>query len=160
MRSTARCSMRTAPLVREVMRLACGVGRCRRSESLMSVEVRFDPVRAATRDAGEDGYLVYADQQLVALLVPADTGWFLQSVSGPVRRKALIFGRLREAEAWVRACLSGLRGSSSRDWLTRQALSPFRAEPRDARSGSPTQLGDGCGSCRRSSAAGCAPSRR
>jgi hypothetical protein len=74
----------------------------------MSIEVRFDPVRAATREAGEDGYLVYADQQLVALLVPADTGWFLQLGFGLCAWEGLIFGRLCDAEGWVRDCLSGL----------------------------------------------------
>jgi hypothetical protein len=72
----------------------------------MSIDVSFEPVRAATRAAAEDGYLVYADQQLVALLVPADTGWFLQLGLGPCAREGMIFGRLREAETWVRACLS------------------------------------------------------
>lgn len=72
----------------------------------MSVKVRFDPVRAANRDTGEDGYLVYAGGQLVALLVPADTGWFLECGLGPCAQEALIFGQLRDAEAWVHACLS------------------------------------------------------
>lgn len=76
----------------------------------MSIVVRFEPVRAATREAAEDGYLVYADQQLVALLVPADTGWFLQLGLGLCAREGLIFGRLCEAEGWVRACLSSLSG--------------------------------------------------
>lgn len=73
----------------------------------MSIEVRFELVRAATHDGGEDGYLVYADQQLVALLVPADIGWFLQLGLWLCAWEGLIFG-LCEAEAWVRACLSGL----------------------------------------------------
>jgi hypothetical protein len=51
--------------------------------------------------------LVYADQQLVALLVPADTGWFLQLGLGLCAKEGMIFSRLREAEAWVLACLSG-----------------------------------------------------
>lgn len=73
----------------------------------MPIEVRFDPVRAATSEAGEDGYLIYANQQLVALLVQADTGWFLQLGLGLCAREALIFDRLCDAEAWVRASVTG-----------------------------------------------------
>ena len=73
----------------------------------MSVNISFEPVQAATREASEDAYLVYADHQLVALLVPADTGWFLQIGLGLCAREGMIFGRLREAETWVLACLSG-----------------------------------------------------
>ena len=76
----------------------------------MPVEVSFEPIRAATRQAAEDGYLVYANRQLVALLVPADTGWFLQLGLGLCEQEGLIFSRLREAEDWVRACLIGTSG--------------------------------------------------
>jgi hypothetical protein len=81
--------------------------------SLMPIEVSFEPVRAATREAAEDGYLVYANRQLVALLVPADTGWFLQLGLGLCEQEGLIFSHLREAENWVRACLSDTLWSSS-----------------------------------------------
>jgi hypothetical protein len=80
----------------------------------MSIDVSFEPVRAATREAAEDGYLVYADRQLVALLVPADTGWFLQLGLGLCAREGMIFGRLRDAETWVRACLSAPSGTACR----------------------------------------------
>lgn len=73
----------------------------------MPVDVSFEPIRAATLEAAEDGYLVYADQQLVALLVPADTGWFLQLGLGRCAKEGMIFSRLREVETWVLACLSG-----------------------------------------------------
>jgi hypothetical protein len=73
---------------------------------IQDVDVSFEPVRAATREAAEDGHLVYA-QQLVALLVPADTGWFLQLGLGPCEQEGLIFSHLLEAETWVRTCLSG-----------------------------------------------------
>ena len=73
----------------------------------MPVNISFEPVRAATREAAEDGYLVYADQQLVALLVPADTGWFLQLGLGLCAKEGMIFSQFREVEAWVLACLSG-----------------------------------------------------
>jgi len=74
----------------------------------MHVDVVFEPVRAVTLKAAEEGYLVFANQQLVALLVPADTGWFLQLGLGPCEEEGMIFSQLREVETWVRARLSGL----------------------------------------------------
>ena len=74
----------------------------------MPIEVGFEPIHVATLEAAEDGYLVYASQQLVALLVPADTGWFLQLGLGPCAQEGLIFSRLSEVEAWVRACLTAI----------------------------------------------------
>jgi hypothetical protein len=85
----------------------------KRSLSLIQdIDVSFEPIRAATPEGAEDGYLVYADQQLVALLVPADTGWFLELGLGLCAREGLIFSQLPEAETWVRACLSAPSGAA------------------------------------------------
>ena len=72
----------------------------------MRIDVTFEPIRAATLVAPEDGYLVYADQQLVALLLPAESGWFLRLGLGHCEQEGLIFRRFTEVEAWVRTCLS------------------------------------------------------
>lgn len=72
----------------------------------MPIEVRFDPIQVATRGSAEEGHLVYASQQLVALLVPSDTGWFVESGFGFCAQEGLIFSRFSEVEAWVRVCLS------------------------------------------------------
>ena len=74
----------------------------------MPIEVSFEPIHVATRGAAEEGYLVYASQQLVALLVPADTGWFLELGLGLCAQEGLIFSKLPEVEAWVRVCLSAV----------------------------------------------------
>ncbi|WP_336488126.1 hypothetical protein [Methylobacterium nigriterrae] len=50
--------------------------------------------------------MVFANERLVALLVPAREGWFLQVGLGPCEREGLLFGNLGGAEAWVRACLA------------------------------------------------------
>ena len=70
----------------------------------MIVDVSFTAVRAATRSAAEDAHLIFADQQLVALLVPAQDGWFLQVGFGPCDREGLIFETLSAAASWVREC--------------------------------------------------------
>lgn len=71
----------------------------------MPIEVRFEPIHVATRGAAEEGYLVYASQQLVALLVPSDTGWFLELGLGLCAQEGLIFRGFSDVEAWVRVCL-------------------------------------------------------
>lgn len=68
----------------------------------MPTEVSFESVRAATQDGTEEAHLVYLDHALTALLVPAETGWFLQFSLGRDEKEGLIFATLAAAEAWVR----------------------------------------------------------
>lgn len=67
----------------------------------MPSRVSFESVRAATANGTEDARLVYLDQALTALLVPADTGWFLQFSLGRGEREGLIFETLAAAECWI-----------------------------------------------------------
>ena len=69
----------------------------------MPGEVSFENVRAALRDGAEDAWLVYLDHTLMALLVPADTGWYLQCSLGRSEQEGLIFPNLAAAEIWARA---------------------------------------------------------
>lgn len=68
----------------------------------MPTDVSFETVRAATRNGSEDARLVYLDRTLMALLVPAETGWFLQFSLGGSEQEGLIFATLAAAEAWIR----------------------------------------------------------
>ena len=68
----------------------------------MPAEISFQSVRAATRDGTEDARLVFRDGALMALLVPAETGWFLQFSLGPREQEGVIFTSLASAEAWIR----------------------------------------------------------
>lgn len=68
----------------------------------MPAEISFQSVRAATRDGSEDARLVFLDGALTALLVPAETGWFLQFSLGPREQEGLIFTTLAMAETWIR----------------------------------------------------------
>lgn len=68
----------------------------------MPTEVSFESVRAATQDGTEEARLVYLDHALMALLVPAETGWFLQFSLGRREQEGLIFATLAAAEAWIR----------------------------------------------------------
>jgi hypothetical protein len=66
-------------------------------------EVSFENVRAASQDGAEDAWLVYLDRTLMALLVPAETGWFLQFSLGRSEQEGLIFPTLAAAEIWARS---------------------------------------------------------
>jgi hypothetical protein len=68
----------------------------------MPAEIRFESVRAATREGQEDAWLVFLDRVLMALLVPAETGWFLQFSLGRCEREGLNFATLAAAEVWIR----------------------------------------------------------
>ncbi|TXN38581.1 hypothetical protein [Methylobacterium sp. WL7] len=68
----------------------------------MPTEVSFEIVRAATRDGSEEARLVFLDHTLMAMLVPAETGWFLQFSLGGSEQEGLIFPTLSAAEAWIR----------------------------------------------------------
>lgn len=71
----------------------------------MRGEVSFESVRTALGDGAEDAWLVYLDHTLMALLVPADTGWFLRFSLGRSEQEGLIFPTLAAAEIWARACV-------------------------------------------------------
>ena len=68
----------------------------------MPTKVSFESVRAATRSGSEEARLVYLDCKLMALLLPAETGWFLQFSLGGSEQEGLIFSTLAAAEAWIR----------------------------------------------------------
>lgn len=72
--------------------------------------VTFQPIKAATRDAGEPGHLVWVRDRLVALLVEDEDGWFLEHAFGPFEREGLHFDTIAAAEAWV-------RGNIPENWL-------------------------------------------
>lgn len=69
----------------------------------MTLQVRFQPVTAATQQACEPAQLIWVDQHLAALLVPAEVGWFLQVGFGRCEGEGLLFATLEAAEDWVRA---------------------------------------------------------
>jgi hypothetical protein len=71
----------------------------------MPVEVKFNPIKAATLQSGEDAQLVWVNQLLAGLLVPAEEGWFLQIGFGPWEGEGTVFPSLAAAEAWVRKYL-------------------------------------------------------
>jgi hypothetical protein len=53
----------------------------------------------------EGAYLLWVHGRLVALLVEAESGWFLQFGLGPFEAEGLIFASLGDAEDWVRRCI-------------------------------------------------------
>lgn len=79
----------------------------------MILDVNFTEVQAATQSAAEEAYLIFANQQLVALLLPAQEGWYLQIGFGPCEREGLIFDTLNAAASWVRECFSKDRSGTS-----------------------------------------------
>ena len=68
----------------------------------MPTEVSFESVRAASQDGSEEARLVFLDHTLMAMLVPAEAGWFLQFSLGGSEQQGLIFATLDAAEAWIR----------------------------------------------------------
>ncbi|MGH1587850.1 hypothetical protein ACRBEV_05210 [Methylobacterium phyllosphaerae] len=75
--------------------------RGRQLDEHRPVEVSFTEVCAATRQASEDGHLVFADQCLAAVLLPAEQGWFMQAGFGPCDHEAIFFDTLSAAADWV-----------------------------------------------------------
>jgi hypothetical protein len=72
--------------------------------------VTLHPVEVMTGSGDQEGRLVFADRQLVAVLVYLDDvvhedergGWFLEVGFGPCNgAHQPVFGSLEEAEAWV-----------------------------------------------------------
>ena len=80
----------------------------------MPVQVRFEAIRAATAEAAEDAHLVFANRELVALLVPAEAGWYLQLGLGPCEREGLIFETLDAADTWVHERVWAAQGATLR----------------------------------------------
>ncbi|WFT77557.1 hypothetical protein QA634_19755 [Methylobacterium sp. CB376] len=72
----------------------------------MHSEIRFEPIKSATRSNGEEAVLVWANHNLVALLVRADAQWFLQFGLGPCEREGLLFHDLADAEHWFLECIA------------------------------------------------------
>ena len=60
----------------------------------MPFEVSFESVRAATRDGSEEARLVFLDHTLMAMLVPAETGWYLQFSLVGSEQEGVIFASL------------------------------------------------------------------
>ena len=79
-----------------------------RQQEFVPVDVIFEAIRAATTDASEEARLVFANCRLVALLVPAEPGWFLQLGLGPCEREGLVFETLEAAEAWIRSSITAM----------------------------------------------------
>jgi hypothetical protein len=71
---------------------------------IMIINVGFIVVQAATTPAAEQAHLVFANQQLVAILLPAQEGLYLQVGFGLCDREGLIFDTLDSAADWVREC--------------------------------------------------------
>ena len=67
----------------------------------MSVQVKFEPVTVVTEHGSEQAQLVWADKHLVAVLVPAEAGWFLQIGFGPCAGEGVLFATTEMATAWV-----------------------------------------------------------
>jgi hypothetical protein len=81
--------------------------RRRSLDAHRSVEVSFTEVYAATRQGSEGAHLVYADQYLAAVLLPAEQGWFVQAGFGPCDQEAMFFDTLSSAADWVQDCFAG-----------------------------------------------------
>jgi hypothetical protein len=77
-----------------------------RLKSQSFVDVSFTEVCAATRRASEDAHLVFADQCLAAVLLPAEGGWYLQAGFGPCDHEVIVFDTLSSAADWVRECFA------------------------------------------------------
>src|SRR5687768_17591099 len=76
----------------------------------MTIVVRFQPVRLGGQYSGEDAWLGWANEHLVALLVRISGrglprtrhGWFLEAGFGPCRGEGMFFSSLSAAEDWIR----------------------------------------------------------
>jgi len=81
----------------------------------MTPTVTFRPVSLATRKGEESARLVFADERLVAILVPIGAegnetkaeGWYLELGFGKCEADGLLFASLSAAETWVQTRLAG-----------------------------------------------------
>jgi hypothetical protein len=64
--------------------------------------ITFQEISAATNRDGEPGHLVWVRDRLVALLLKAEDGWFLQHGLGPLEQEGVLFQTIDAAEAWIR----------------------------------------------------------
>lgn len=62
-------------------------------------------IRAASGIEHESAYLLWVRDSLVALLVEAEGGWFLQCGLGPFEAEGLIFASVGDAEDWIRSSI-------------------------------------------------------
>jgi hypothetical protein len=70
------------------------------------MRMTFQAITAATEQAHEPAQLMWANQHLVAVLVPADGGWFLEHGFGPCASEALLFETLDDAAGWAKNCMT------------------------------------------------------
>jgi hypothetical protein len=84
--------------------------------------ITLQPVEVMTGCRDQDGHLVFADEQLVAVLVRLEDavhedergGWFLEVGFGLCNRsRQPVFGSLQEAQAWVQEQVRGYLGRSA-----------------------------------------------
>ena len=123
--------------------------RERRLDVRKPVEVSFTEVCAATRQASEDGRLVFADRRLAAVLMPTERGWFMQAGFGPCDHEAMFFDNLHAAAEWVRECFAA--AASAIGSGARNVASPplaLRATRPSVRPAPPARLDGVCGSSR------------
>jgi hypothetical protein len=69
------------------------------------LHVTSQVISAASGRHHESAYLMWVRDRLVALLVEAEDGWFLQFGLGPFEAEGLIFSSIGEAEDWIRGCV-------------------------------------------------------
>ena len=80
----------------------------------------FDYIKIASSEQNEQAYLVRIEDDIVAVLLPADDGWFLHVGFGPCDREGLIFSSLDAAEDWVRRCFMAVDGAVAPDFSTQR----------------------------------------
>jgi hypothetical protein len=90
-------SQRRATAKKEMKRIYGALDPC------VPMQVRFQKIAVASHDdVFEDPTLIWADERLLALLVPAKEGWFLHVRFGQSQREGLLFPTLDAADTWVR----------------------------------------------------------
>jgi hypothetical protein len=67
--------------------------------------ITFQEISAATHRDSEPGRLVWVRDRLVAVLLAAENGWFLQHGLGPIEAEGILFRTIEDAEAWIRESL-------------------------------------------------------
>lgn len=73
------------------------------SEPSIPLSIEFETVRAATYENSEEALLVHFNHHIVAVLLPAESGWFLQLGFGPCDQEGIVFQSLSGVEDWVRS---------------------------------------------------------
>jgi hypothetical protein len=78
-----------------------------------SLVIRFQAIQLGGQYGGEDAWLGWANEHLVALLVRLSGpdlprrrhGWFLEAGYGPCRGEGLFFPTLKAVESWIREAI-------------------------------------------------------